>query len=196
VTGQWLDLVHFDETLFDLSGARGKPLFEPAEFGLVPMMINTACFRGYVCTYAVRAGQLIVTELLVGEECLLNKEKVTEHSLLCGIAPQPSWPEGTLRFSGLDIPVAFSGGLLLGGGFVDAFHVDTRLHPALKYQRVTEILLEDGRLTGSYDRSAEAARIRQAIENGELSDPAGGQQGTDWLRRAFALDYGLVYGYM
>jgi hypothetical protein len=196
MTAQWPDLVDFDQTVFDLAGVCGGPLFEPADVGLLPLMINTACWRGHVCTYAVRGDRLILADLMVGEQCLLNGEKVTARTELRGVTPQRSerWGDGTLTFRGLDIPVMFSGGLLLGSGFIQAHYVHMGFHPAWKYRRVTEILLREGHLTEAQDRSAEIARIRRAIERGEVRDPDGVPEGVAWVRRASTLDYGRTFG--
>lgn len=193
MTAQVPDRVEFDRTVFYLAGVCGGPLFEPTDIGLLPLMISTACWRGHVCTYAVRGGHLILADLKVGQECLLNGEKLTTHSEVRGVAPQWSQPDGTFTFRGVDIPIAFSGGLLLCSGFIEAHYVHMGFHPAWKYRKVTEILLKGGHLTEAHDRSAEVARIRRAIKRGKISDPDGIAEGLGWVRRTFTLDYGRTF---
>ena len=63
--------------------------------------------------------------------------------------------------------VSFSAGLLLGQGFIGSTYVRMGFHPAWKFGRVVELLLDNGRATGIVDRSDELAAVRQRIASGE-----------------------------
>lgn len=79
--------------------------------------------------------------------------------------------------------------LLLGRGFIRSTYVHMGFHPVWKFAKVIELLLREGAVTDSLDRSAELAAFRQRIANGEAADPDGPRGGADWVRRTFSLDY-------
>ena len=59
------------------------------------------------------------------------------------------------------LPLPFSGGLLLGQGFIRKLYEHMRFDPAWKFEKVIELLFADGILTAAHDRSAEMAEIRE-----------------------------------
>ncbi len=85
--------------------------------------------------------------------------------------------------------VPFSGGLLLGQGFIRTTYVHMGFHPAWKFEKVAELLLEHGEVTSTLDRSAELAALRGRIGSGEEPDPDGPRGGVKWVERTFSLDY-------
>lgn len=93
------------------------------------------------------------------------------------------------RYEGLALPVEFSGGLLVCDGFIQDLYVHMGYHPAWKYTKVLELYFDDGRLTAAIDRSADAARVREAVASGERSDPDAGYDTSGWIERTFTLDY-------
>lgn len=94
--------------------------------------------------------------------------------------------------AGLAIPIPFTGGMLLGQGFIDRLYVHMGFHPAWKYTRVVELRLDGGRLVDQCDRSAEMAELRRRIEAGEVPDPL--RSRADWIQASFTLDYALSTG--
>jgi hypothetical protein len=71
------------------------------------------------------------------------------------------------------VRVPFSGGLLLGQGFIRTTYVHMGFHPAWKFEKVAELLLEHGGVTSTLDRSAElapcagaSAVVRNPIQTG------------------------------
>jgi hypothetical protein len=68
----------------------------------------------------------------------------------------------TAAYRPIRVRQPFTGGLLLGAGFIDALYVHMGHHPAWKYTTVLELTFDDGRLTVVHDRSHLMAQRRAA----------------------------------
>ena len=193
VTAQQPDVVLVDRVHFEIVGVEGGPLFDPSTEGIEPSMITTACWRGYICTYTTAGGRLRLRNLELGVKSILNGEQLTEDSVVLGVkVGMPLWSYVLRRLS---LPVPFSGGLLLGKGFIRSLYEHMGFHPAWKYERVLELLLTDGVVTDCLDRSSAVAEVRSKIEAGTMSDPD--ESNGDllkWIDRSFTLDYIRSFG--
>jgi hypothetical protein len=154
-------------------------------------MISTACWRGYVCWYRVDGGTLRLVKVLIGSGSQIAGRTASTSSTLLGrtLAPGDSVLGPGLEAGQLNVLVPFSGGLLLGQDFIRSTYVHMGFHPAWKFAKVVELLLEQGNITSTRDRSAELATVRQRIESGWAPDPDGPRGGVTWVNRTFSLDY-------
>ena len=50
---------------FAIAAFPGNGLFVPGAFGLTPVWMSTACYRGYQCTYEVADAMLMIRELQI-----------------------------------------------------------------------------------------------------------------------------------
>jgi hypothetical protein len=91
-------------------------------------------------------------------------------------------------YRGLAVPVAFTGRLLIGAGYVDIGWLNMGFRPAYGFQQVWELAFDAGRLTTVHERSADLAAVReQRAVSGVV--PAGGEQISDWIGRTFSLSF-------
>ena len=166
MTAQINDTVFHRKIRFSLAGISGRGLVEPTTFGFEPVAMSTACWRGYVANYTVEDDQLFLTSLEVGlptKEALLAK--AGRGPVLFGTSAQPGKWFGFL-YEGFKQPVPFTGGLLLAEGFIRDLYVHMGFHPAWKYERVREVLCEEGHVLEDHDRCKEMAEVRRkAVEN-------------------------------
>lgn len=161
MTAQISDLVIYQGTQYALTGISGWGLFDPHEHGLQVGMISTGCWRGYLCEYTVEDDQLFLTSLQVGA------------------ADPPSELFGARVRLGDDAPQyrpirarqAFTGGLLLGAGFIWNLYVHMGHQPAWKYTSVLELTFDDGRLAAVHDHSELMAYRRAAHAAHTPTDP-------------------------
>src|SRR5688572_6490969 len=65
MTAQIHDHVEYAGVPYSLSAVHGEPLFDPAAHGLRPVMMHTACYRGFYVMYAVTNGELVLRELAI-----------------------------------------------------------------------------------------------------------------------------------
>lgn len=130
------------------AGVDGGPLFRPRDYGIMPAGISTACWRGYVCWYEVADDQLRLSKLLLGAGSKVDRRKIGPGTTLLGTAAVAG-DSGLRGFQaeGIDLPLPFTGGLLLGLGFLPSTYVHMGFHPACRFETVVELVLEDGRVT-------------------------------------------------
>jgi hypothetical protein len=180
MTAQAPDKVLFEGDWFAVTAVDGTGLFDPAAYGLDPRSTGTGCYRGYVCRYTVVEGRLVLRGLELGS--------ADEPPRLGGVRPRQgeylAW-----RYRGLDIPVAFTGRLLIGTGDVaDGPYLNMGFWPAWMYSQVHELVLRAGVLLTAVDCSAELAGVRADIA-ATAARPAPGEPTRDWVSRTFSLAY-------
>lgn len=194
VTAQIPDYVEFDGTRYALAAVLGGPLFEPGDHGIRPQMMHTACWRGYVATYGFTGDRFVLRHLELGMGSTVDGAEITATTELFGRTPSSLPERGTIEFD-LDFPLPFTGGLLGGDGFVQEHYVHMGFHPAWKYEHVVELMVEDGVLVESKDRSAEMAEVRRKVKSHEIPDPDRPDAGDlGWIPRSFTLDYSRSLG--
>lgn len=186
MTAQVPDSVRVDGTDFDICGVRGEGLFDPAVYGIETSAPHTACWRGFVCCYAVADNRLILDELKLWSEPRRwqDNRPLLEHFFGDRLAINDA--ETRVDASGLACPVPFTGGLLLGDDFVEELHVHIGFQPGYKYRRVLELTFESGYLLSQSDRSMEMEEIRLREGRGDdkrRRDVAG------WINDCFRIDY-------
>jgi hypothetical protein len=202
MTAQIADRIHYDGVMYAIAGVCGGPLFEPQQIGIIPIPTSTACWRGYHCDYTVEDQRLSLSRLVIGIKTgdvklgrvlIFGREpKLVPHLLRrhrdgIGIAPADH------EIADIREPVKFTGGLLLGNDFLTKLYVHMGFHPAYKYRHVVELVFDEGRMTHAFDRSEQAALIRDQIDKTALSDT--GSRSTagmqEFIERSFSLDYGF-----
>jgi hypothetical protein len=194
VTAQISDRVDCQGEAYALVRASGEGLFDPAAYGLQPVMLHTACWRGFLCTYQVgEDGWLRLRQLTIRLEDEPMQAAARGELTLLGRQPTVG---GELVFEDLG-EVAFTGGLLLGADFVQELYVHMGFHPAWKYGRLRELVFEAGRLQEDLDHSAAAAELRESFARAtSQSDPSGDvfrqqrEAERAWSQRTFRRDYG------
>lgn len=172
MTAQASDFVRFRETEYSLFSSHGSPLFEPQQAGLEPVALSTANYRGFVCGYAIQNGLRLV-HLQIGQKPGVVPE-------LFGHQAEPvywmvgKWDETTedyqrvpelmedeWQFSKLDVPLDFTGGLVLCSDFRrdldDGLGGQIPLH---FYDTVLELRLQNGKVQEVVDQSQAVERYR------------------------------------
>ena len=94
--------------------------------------------------------------------------------------------DGAAVYSPLRVTQPFTGGVLLGAGFIPELYVHMGHHPAWKFTEVLELLFEDGRLSAVADRSELMAQRRAA--QGTLS-PTDPHDFDIWIETTFDRSY-------
>ena len=186
MTAQIPDRVFYENEIFDLCGVKGGGLFDPYAHGLDPMSVNTACHRGYACTYKVENSTLYLDRVEMGfDRERLNGDEPGPPPGLFGIAPRFDGNLGC-SYSNLDRLMPYSGGLMLGHGFIVELYVHMGFQPAHKFRKVLELILMDGRVVNAIDRSREMAEVRDRRGRAEWD----GSNGLDeWINHTFSLIY-------
>ena len=151
MTAQIPDTVWYQKRQYALAGISGCGLFDPREHDIRVGMISTACWRGYLCEYTVEDDQLFLTALELG--AAKPPDELFGARVRLG---------GTAAYWPIRVRQPFTGGLLLGAGFIEELYVHMGYHPAWKYKTVLELTFDDGRLDAMHDRSQPMAQRRAA----------------------------------
>lgn len=189
MTAQIPDSFQYRDQDYSLAGINGGKLFEPEKHGLRPIESCTACYHGFVCSYALFEDHLVLDNLSV---TLSHPAPV-----LFGVKPSKPKSEHSIWdafYIDLKHPVKFTGGLLIATGFIQELYVHMGFHPAWKYEEVYELIFEDGTLKDAFDRSEYMADFRKRREAAidaapdERREPTKAEVG-DWIERCFSLEY-------
>jgi hypothetical protein len=164
LTAQISDVVVFRRRSYRLAGVSGSGLFDPSEVGLEARSTSTASWRGFHCEYAVEGSQLVLDTVHIGLE---------QPSKL--FTREPAWDERAhcWVFDSLGHPISFTGGLLLGEGFIEDLYIHMGFHPTWKYETVLELEFRNGQLTQVADQSEAARQFRSTLQPGDLKPGAG-----------------------
>jgi hypothetical protein len=155
MTAQAPDEVLFGGERFAVTAVDGTDFFDPTAHGLQPRPTSTACYRGYICRYAMIERRLVLRDLQLASE--------HEPPRLGGVQPRQdrrlAW-----HYYGLDNAVEFTGRLLIGNGdVVDRPYLNMGFWPAWMYSEVYELTLRSGELLAAVDCSAELAAVRAEL---------------------------------
>jgi len=186
MTAQVPDSVRINGTDFDICGVRGEGLFDPSVYGVETLAPHTACWRGFVCGYAITDDHLVLDELRLWSEPRRwpDNRPLLERFFGERLAVDENQP--WFHAERLACPMPFTGGLLLGDGYVEELHVRMGYQPAYKYRTVLELTFESGLLVSRSDRSIEMAEIRLREGRGD------GKRSKDlaaWINDCFRVDY-------
>ena len=194
MTAQISDDVFYQDEMHTLAAMRGSGLFDPRDHGIdSPIAVNTACWRGFACTYGVVDGLLQLRELMIGlaaeQSAAVQKGEALAFLGGCSAGEDQGWK----IFKQLTLPIPFTGGLLLAQDFISGMYVHMGFHPAYKYKTVYELVFESGRLISETDCSKKMAGFRKELE-------ARGEKGRDelresdlrgWIERCFDRSYSM-----
>jgi len=194
MTAQVQDSLHYLGQQHVLAAfSEGEP-FSPIDAGYQPVMASTACWRGYMCDYEVKDGLLYLRELWVnhqpGEEPTVRRGQPPDLNGVKAARSDKSFVSDW-QFSDVGLPIAYTGGLVIGRDFLRELYVHMGFHPAWKYQHVHELVFEQGRLVEARDVGPEMARLRTHIQtDGSKPDSAASRdQIQEWVAACFSRDY-------
>jgi hypothetical protein len=94
----------------------------------------------------------------------------------------------------LDHPVPFSGGLLVGDGFIEDLYVHMGFHPAWKFTHVRELIFDAGQLKELRRLDAEMAQFRSAATDVYASPDAADDLIDTWIETTFPRGYSYSFG--
>lgn len=183
MTAQITDTFLLDGKRYALVGQRGSPLFAPAEHGIPTVAMHTACWRGYYSTYSI-------TDAMQLEEVHLRMADPDPERTLFGIPPA-EYDRGAAVYRAIGHVVEYTGGILLGDGFIQELYVHMGFHPPHKWRVVHELLFERGHVTERHDRSAAMAAIRERLASQPLApgSEAPDAELREWIAGTFSLEY-------
>ena len=155
MTSQQPDLVLYKRRKYELVGGDGDGLFDPKHHNLAFQGMTTSNYRGYVATYAVKNGELLLRAVSGDGFFIKPPPRIARHlPTKAELGSMVGW----IEYTKLELPMAYTGRLVLGGG---AFLAKPGFFPDPSiYELVHELRFENGRLIEATDRSEETVRDR------------------------------------
>lgn len=148
MTAQMNDLMDYDGRQYSISAIKSKnALFNVEKLGLHPIAASSACWRGYIAKFGLDGdSRLLLTDLFVNIEdekapaingMLPNRVKIDHNRLneydfnmIAG---------GNTVYRGVDLPLPFTGSMIICDGFIQELYVHMGFHDPYKYEKVIEL---------------------------------------------------------
>ena len=179
------NLVDFDFT--------NKELTKPQDFGITPKRIASFCWRGYITTYKVDSdSNFILNKLMV------YVDTNDEIKLVNNVAPISSKTKSQKRiiprvYEEINLPLNYSGFILLTKDFIEEFYLQIGLHRAWKYKTVYEIEIDKGLVKSIIDLSRKGSEIRDSFQKSKgttkKNNPPTEKEISKWLENSFNQKY-------
>jgi|WetSurMetagenome_2_1015567.scaffolds.fasta_scaffold187463_2 hypothetical protein len=197
MTAQATDTFYFKGKAHELIGLEGTGLFSPEAAGMVPEMLHTACYRGFICTYKIKWRRILLHELII-REASGNYRPVNGVLPAKDCSDDPGGPIApgngrrhsaeafTATYKDLKMPVPFTGKLRLARGFISDFYVHMGYQKPTAFRTVYDLTFDAGKMIELNDRSAEVERKRGAFKARYESN-----RGIEAIEDAFSLDMDL-----
>lgn len=177
MTAQVPDKFIYQGTEYALIGIKGGNLFSPEQYGMEPVMIHTACYRGFYVTYELTQESLYLRELTL-------REKSGNYLPIDGIMPVKE--EYQASYHHLNVVVPFTGKIRLAKDFIKELYIHMGYPKPTAFKTVLDATLVDGLLVDINDRSKEMKEKRGGFkkyyENGITIEK---------IKEAFSLDLDL-----
>jgi hypothetical protein len=135
--------------------------------GIKPIEFSTACWRGFVATYAINRGKLVLKKLYtnngneIKNEAPLINNKSPEINVPKGLVDgyKDTWKEFTYKNINLLIP--YTGSILVTKNFIWGRYVHMGFQSPFSYDIVIQLTFKDGIFIFSKDLSDVAKSIRE-----------------------------------
>ena len=214
MTAQIHDKVLYEGESYALVGLRGAGFFNVKDFGMTPRASVSFWHRAHTCFYMVHTQQLLLEKLTVSlavndEPPLLNGIAATSSKQRATSAgksktstksdePDPNSTKKANHLKGLPIvwvyenvnlPIDFTGGLLLGRDFIEELYVHMGFHPAWKYREVHELVFENGVLQSQKDCSQDLKQVRLNLAGKDRPTSNSDDDVKRWIGDCFSLKY-------
>jgi len=187
MTAQMPDQFHYKNEQFVLIGLKGSNLFNPEDYGIYPEMASTACYRGYVSTYIINDKQIILNGLMIRTQ----DRKLIEINGRFPIKKKSVF-SFNFMYDGLNLPIKFTGFILLGKDFIDEMYVHMGFQRPISFETVIEFQFRDGEIVAVNDFSELIAKLRKE-DSTKDARPDYDENTKEWIDRLFSLDYNLPW---
>ncbi|MCB9457274.1 MAG: hypothetical protein H6671_14915 [Anaerolineaceae bacterium] len=184
MTAQITDKVVYQGESYQIIGVKGGDLPKPEDFEMRPQMMSTACYRGFFTQYICEGSRIFLAELTV---------RTSEYKPVNGVVAQIGGTFSAGQYFDVDMPLTFSGGLLIAKDFISARYVHMGFQKPTSFQTVLELLIENGRIVDVLDHSRKVAQMRDEMEKMPapgFDDPRmQSRHLQEWIQWTFSLDY-------
>lgn len=156
-----------------------KKFLDFKKFKLKPIEMTTACWRGFVITFAVKYDQLIIDQIFTNNQTYTKSRKrktIVIHEIN-GVFPEILKPEGLidefneyriLHYNNLNYSLNYTGTIIIVKDFIDKYisgpYAFLSVSPFC-YKKIIKLTFVKGILTNSKDLSNYGKKIRAEKNN-------------------------------
>ena len=176
MTAQRHELLGYQGKKYSILAIENEFPFSPQDYGFNPVMLHTGCYRGYYSLFAVKENELLLDKLFVNQE--------EELPVWRGVEPVTG-EDVKWTYAGLDLPIDYTGGIIVGDGFLHKYYQHMGYQYPHCYEEVLEFKFTGGELEDVIDKSDEAEAAREVLEEEERSQ----KEITRYIRDTFSLSY-------
>ncbi len=192
MTGQIEDALQFEGETYSIISFTNA-LFDPSIFGFDPVMMHTACYRGYHCWLVIDEGTLFLENLNI-------QDKNNHYPKINGVSSVVHPPDEIYcwRYEGLNQRINFTGQVRLGKDFIQDLYVHMGVQSATSFKTVLEISIIDGRVHSvenrseyfeskrgefkeKYEQGSTIELIEEAFSTSLEKDIGAGKYGKQWM---------------
>lgn len=163
MTAQIGDKFTFEGDSYSIVAMSKEIGINPMRYNIMPDSICTACWKGYWCEYDISKDGIILKNLFINS---INGQ----YPDIKGVQVSPFNSEenenmGHHVYKNLDIPVKYTGKIVVGKDFLFDYYIHMGYQRAWAYQILTEYDFKRGKLVKTIDHSESAAKIREYIDS-------------------------------
>lgn len=166
MTAQIGDSFRFKETNYRIIAISKQIEFNPNDYGITPESTCSACWAGYWCDYDISEDGIMLTNLYINSKDSyypnINGIQVTQN--------KDNTKYGHFKYmghhlyEGLNIPIKYSGKIVVGDKFIRKYYIHMGYQNAWAYKVVLELVFVDGKLITTYNHNELVANMRQIID--------------------------------
>ena len=181
MTAQIPDEFIVNGEVFSLVGLKGQGLYTLEDFGIMPLINCTACWRGFVTKYIFIDNKLYLNELLVNTA---NPPKIN------GQRPENGNSIFKYHYKNLNLQTNFTGTVLLAKDFIQSMYVHMGFQRPMTFKIVIEIDIKNGEIISLKDLSKEMEEQRKEdLYKGAQPQSNSKKDIEEWVKQTFSLDY-------
>ena len=188
MTGQITNRFKYEGEFYELVAYHGESLYTAEDFGIIPQMASTACWRGYQTFYDCVDGELILDSLHVRTE-----DKIA----INGVVPikneeldEDSWTFFNTIYENLSLKTKFTGSILLGKDFIREMYVHMGFQSPESFKTVIDIEVSNGDIIKITNMSARMEeRRRLGLEKPSSPSTHEDKDVGDWVKDRFSQEY-------
>lgn len=188
MTAQISDEILFEGNTYSLVAIENEWPFKPSEHGFNPIMMSTACWRGYYCKYDIIDENIFLNELTIRLE---DKPPIWRD---IKAKKADIFGEASVYIN-VNLGINYSGGIIIGRDFIREFYVHMGFRRPHCYKFVYELGFDNGKLSKISDYSEDIKRIRDKIRENKITKNINTiHEIEEFIRGSFSFSYGDKWG--
>lgn len=162
MTAQRSDCVLFKEKKYAICGVKGEGLFDPRNFDIPTVWVQSCCWKGFYCLYSIEEEELRLVSFSTGYNGLERiKIKYGKGKEFLGQKPVLK-DDSYAHYENLPcFRVNFTGSLLIGTDYIENLPRHGGVVQPFYFQEVLEVFIQNGKVQNIVDCSQQVSATRE-----------------------------------